>query len=541
MSSATNTTAGSEFLSDLPELAYLRSITESHRKKFGQFFTPVPVARFMAGWVAANTRCRSILDPAVGLGVFFRVLQAEFGATQFEFTGYDSDKAVISNCKELFGKLGCQNVELIEGDYLLNDWENCYDGIICNPPYFRFQSYENRPARLQELQSRLGISLSGFSNIYSLFILISLKQLSRGGRAAFITPTEFLNADYGVPVKKYIREGGMLRYVIVLDGDKGVFEGALTTSCILLFANDEQADGVTFMRLSSGEELPSLGTTFLSYPRAVVAGATVPYSELDPSKKWRSYYQESKSSQYRHLVPLSTYGKVVRGIATGDNSYFTFNTEKKRLYKLSDACFEPCITKASHVTSPFLTADHFARLRDAGKKVFLFDGQKCDDQTAQSYISVGERLGVNKRYLTRHRNPWYLIEQRPPAPILVTVFNRGRLRFVRNEAGVRNLTCFHCFYPNIFAASCVDILMAYLVTDIATEIMSDERREYGGGLKKFEPNDLNKASVIDLSLLDAETEELILKTFGEYRTSSLESGDCVSPQRKLNEIFLRIL
>ncbi len=63
----------------------------------------------------------------------------------------------------------------------------------------------------------------------------------------------------------------------------------------------------------------------------------------------------------------------------------------------------------------------------------------------------------------------------------------------------------------------VDLLMAYLLTDIAKEIFNDEKREYGDGLDKFEPNDLNNAKIVNLDIIDEETESKIL----EYILSSV--------------------
>ena len=63
----------------------------------------------------------------------------------------------------------------------------------------------------------------------------------------------------------------------------------------------------------------------------------------------------------------------------------------------------------------------------------------------------------------------------------------------------------------------IDILFAYLLTDVAREIFEDNRREYGNGLQKFEPNDLNKAMMLDLTLLDKKTENEIMKERGFNR------------------------
>ena len=137
------------------------------------------------------------------------------------------------------------------------------------------------------------------------------------------------------------------------------------------------------------------------------------------------------------------------------------------------------------------------------------------------YILQGEAEEINKSFLTASRNPWYALEKRPPSPIWVSVFNRNGLRFIRNEANISNLTTFHCIYLNLFSEPKVDLLFAYLLTDISKEIFNDNRREYGNGLHKFEPNDINKALMVDLDKISKTDEERILNLYCEYRKSEL--------------------
>jgi adenine-specific DNA-methyltransferase len=227
----------------------------------------------------------------------------------------------------------------------------------------------------------------------------------------------------------------------------------------------------------------------------------------------------------------------VRGIATGDNDYFTFDEKKKIEFDIADRHLVPCLTKASHAASNFFTQKEFNSLRDKGNRVYLLNAIDLTDKAVKRYIELGQKNGVNQKYLTSHRTPWHAIENRPPAPFLVMVFNRNGLRFVKNEANVRNLTCFHSIYPNLFASDKLDLLMAYFLTDISKEIMNDNRREYGGGLNKFEPNDLNRAKVVDLEMLDTNTERIIRETYEVYRTSVLSSQPDKNAFEKLNSIF----
>lgn len=527
--------------SDSPEQAYAAAASPEHVKGLGQFFTPFSIACFMAKWIINNPNCKTVLDPAAGLGIFFRAILKESGGGGQRLIGYDIDPQVLREAKSLFQSHGEHSVSLINRDYMFNDWDNRYDGIICNPPYQRFQNYKNRNEILAEFQGRLGVSLSGLTSLHTLFLLKSVNQLSENGRAAYILPSEFLNADYGVFIKRHLIKHKSLRFVIVFDFSENVFDNVITTSCILLFDNSPALKSVEFISVKSPDDLVALKAQLALYPNVKTTGRSVLYEDLDERIKWRAYYQKQNGKKYKNLVPLSAYGKVVRGIATGDNDYFTFSEQKKSNFEIEDRFLLPCLTKANQATSYFFTANEFEGLRISGKNVYLLNASDVSNAAIRRYVQLGEKLGVNKKYLTSHRTPWYAIENRPPAPILITVFNRNGLRFVRNEAGVRNLTCFHCLYLDMFSMDKIDMLMAYFITDVAREIFNDNRREYGDGLEKFEPNDLNQAKVIDLQSIPAEVEGEISELYNRYRLGVVQNRPDITLLESLNKLFFKML
>jgi adenine-specific DNA-methyltransferase len=234
--------------------------------------------------------------------------------------------------------------------------------------------------------------------------------------------------------------------------------------------------------------------------------------------------------------------KVVRGIATGANEYFTFSSSKAKAYGISDQYLLPCICKAIDVKDNFFTREKFNNLVNADRPAYLFHAKGASDEKVSRYLELGVQTGIDKKHLTANRTPWYALENRPPSPIWVSVFNRTGLKFIRNEANIHNLTTFHCVYPvsnNLFDNIDTDLLFAYLLTDVAREIFEDNRREYGNGLQKFEPNDLNKAMMLDLGLLDNKTKQKILQHYFAYRASALNGSPDNLLLKKINQIFLR--
>lgn len=496
------------------EKIYLEKVDLAHRKKFAQFFTPQAVADLMADWLLGDNKIKTVLEPAFGLGIFSRTLLKK--NPNLTITGFDIDETILSDAKTYFNTI--DQVSLSLKDYMFNDWGNKYDGIICNPPYLKFHDYNNKQI-LEEVEDKLKFKFNGFTNLYTLFLLKSIFQLNKDGRAAYIIPSEFLNADYGTLVKEYLLKTKTLKHLFIIDFKENVFDDVLTTASILLLANDDNNSEINITTIDSKSDLQSVEQYIESYPNGK-GEFTLEPKDLDPSIKWRKYYQLQNSINYKNLVPFTSFAKVVRGIATGANEYFAFKPSKAQKYAIPKENLLPCICKAKDVKTNFFTTEDFKKLIEDDELTYLFNGHVSHSQKVYDYIAKGEAEKINEKYLTKSRNPWYAIENRPPAPIWVSVFNRNGIKFIRNEANVSNLTTFHCVYPakeNLFSKVNIDLLFAYLLTDVAKEIFNDNRREYGNGLKKFEPNDLNKSKILDLSVLSEMKVYEILKLYSKFK------------------------
>ncbi len=503
------------------ESKYAQSVSIEHRKKYAQFFTPFPIANLMARWILGNDNLKTVLEPAFGLGIFSRALLNQKKGINIK--GFEIDKTIFKEAQTYFDAY--KNVAIHLEDYMYNDWKNKYDGIICNPPYFKFHDYDNKNI-LKEIEANLKCKLNGFTNLYTLFLLKYINQLNVNVICAFIIPSELFNSYYCKLVKSHLIKTKTLRHVIVINFSESVFDDALTTASIILCANDNKTEKVQFSYLESLSDLQNIENIISSYPATSESSKlTYSFSELDPKIKWKAYYQVQNSKNFKNLVPFSTYAKVVRGIATGSNDYFTFNISKAKQYSIDETYLLPCICKSADVSKTIFTKEDFDILKDKDKNVFLLNAIAATNPNVLAYLQKGEAEEINKKYLTASRSPWYSLENRSPAPIWVSVFNRAGLRFIRNEANVANLTTFHCVYPkqnSLFSVVETDLLFAYLLTDTAKQIFEDNCREYGNGLQKFEPNDLNKGMMLDLSLLSEGTKNKIIELYRSYKTAVLE-------------------
>ncbi|HVW98648.1 MAG TPA: Eco57I restriction-modification methylase domain-containing protein [Mucilaginibacter sp.] len=480
------------------ERLYALKTDIGHRKKYAQFFTPVKIAYFLSNYILkANRDVNRILEPAFGLGVFSRVLRNQF-AYKGEISGFELDDLIISFGKDIVNEY---DVCLNNADYL-NVWNLSFDCVICNPPYLKFHDYDNLPY-IGKINQVLKTKLNGYTNIYALFILKSLSELSHNGRAGYIVPSEFFNADYGVAVKQKLLESKMLKYVVNFHFDNNAFTDVLTTATLLLFENSSNDDIVTFFNISGDNELKNLDKIINDESQNLhhVESFSYHYAHLDPRIKWRNYYQATRKYSSNKLVNFKNYCKAMRGIATGANDYFSFSRSKAARYNIKNENLLNCVCKSSDINKIFFTKNDFDDLVTSDKKVFLVDLRIQQDKDVENYIRLGKELAVHEKFLTKKRKPWYSIENRKPADIWVGVFNRGRLKFIKNDSKALNLTTFHGIYIHNIYDDIREIIFAYFLTDLSKEVFLANRREYGNGLSKYEPNDFNNSDIFDFKTL----------------------------------------
>jgi adenine-specific DNA-methyltransferase len=496
-----------------------------YRKVKGQFFTPPALAEFMVDWLL-ETSPASLLDPAVGLGVFLRcALRKPHRFTRV--VGYEIDPVLAKATQRILTLNGGADCAIVCDDFLLAPPHETFDAVIANPPYIRHHDLSYPPSLFQAFDRRFDVRLSRLTNVYGLFLLQCDDLLSPNGRAAILTPSEFLNADFGVPLKRFLLDRNALGALVLFDHAHLVFDGILTTACITLLEKNRKPDEpIRFIRVSDEHRLKLVGTARLCQPQSAdrlgVAETRRPYEyrvlrrdELDPKAKWDALFKPSRKKTSQRLVCLGDIAQTMRGIATGANHFFTLSEEEARHFP--PQYLKPCLTKAPHAPFFDFTPEDFDALKQQGKKVYLLDCDGVPPPALVDYFKAGEREGLHRRYLTSKRTLWYAMEKRTIAPILVTVFGRGGLRFVLNRARVWNLTAFHCVYPRFDDERLHKALMAYLVSRHCAELLDREKRVYGDGLIKAEPRDILSLPVLDVTRLPDTTVTELSNLFDALR------------------------
>lgn len=492
---------------------YSAIVPQKHRKALGQFFTPPDIASFMVQW-ALTPNTRSFLDPAVGTGIFIvelakRLAQQPHGDAP-KITAYEIDPLIAGVLTSLQEVPKSLPVDLRLEDFLLAFPSQTFDGVVCNPPYIRHHALDYPDSLFKWFDHRFNLRLSRLANIYILFMFKIVSVLSEHGRAAIITPGEYLNANFGEPFKKFLLHQNLLDSLIIFDHGGMVFENTITTGCITLIRRDRtQDEPVRFVHLDSPSLIDRLGLSADSSTKPPAKKAVCiqmfDASVLDPADKWVPLAMgemPDSSRRSSRVIPLSEMAEVNRGIATGANKFFTLSPHEVDELEIEKRYLKPCLTKAQHAPYFDFGQEDFERLAAESKRVYLLDCQGELSQAVQAYLRQGERQGIHKRYLTSHRTPWYATEKREVAPILVTVFARRGFRFVLNRAGVWNLTAFHCIYPRFDDREQLRALMSYFTSTASRKYLQQQMRTYGVGLMKFEPGDVGDILVPNIESLE---------------------------------------
>ena len=430
------------------------AVGASARQLSGQVPTPAPLADAMAAWVLARP-ARTLLEPGAGAFAFSRAALRR--QPSLEVTGVELDPRA---------GLAPPGARLIVGDFLddatLGDRR--FDAILCNPPYVRHHHID--PARKRELASRLGaragIAISTLAGSHVHFLLRALELLAPGGRAAFVTGAEWLQAAYGASLRRHLAASGLLRAILVAHPETEVFPGVLSTAAVILLENAPAAP----IRAAFDLDLASL-------IRLTAEGAaSAPAITLD-SERWT-----------RPLPPgprLGTLFRARRGIATGANDFFVLTARRARELRLPDRVLRPCLT------SP----------RDLEPRRLLTLGRGPLGARVRAYLDEGEAEGLHLRYLCRTRDPWYRVEELAPAPLLVAYMSRAAVRVFPNRSAI-HLNLFHGIYPRQGTpARLVARLRRYLESAPGQSAARAAARRYARGLFKLEPSDLEAIPIPD--------------------------------------------
>lgn len=237
----TTFSANAEFASNLTK-KYIYTIDLVKKKKDGQVFTPLNIAKYMAKMIELPKNDFSLIDPGAGTGILLaavcdRVCEEAKKPLSLQIIAYETDEKILlclesclNFCKTTLEKRGHHlEYKLLHSDFIIDNihWlkspedrsnfpRSC-DIVISNPPY------QKLPLK-SELRYLLPEIIHGRTNLYSIFIALGISLLKDGGQYVYFTPRSYCSGQYHKKVRELLLDQSCIKTIHSFESRHNIFE-----------------------------------------------------------------------------------------------------------------------------------------------------------------------------------------------------------------------------------------------------------------------------------------------------------------------------
>lgn len=232
--------------------------TSEERKRLGQYFTSVRLARLLAAFADAAEAHR-IVDPMAGSGnMLIGAVQA--GAKPELLAGIELDPWAAHNATEALEATPYRHSLATGNAFSADRWAylgDSWDLVITNPPYVRYQlgfrSADHIPsaleirdgliecvkasAALEDSEREVFLDAchrySGLADLAVPAWLLCMAQVRVGGRIAMVVPNTWLTREYAAWIALILRRFFDIR-AVVTDTDRSWFDDALVRTDLVI-------------------------------------------------------------------------------------------------------------------------------------------------------------------------------------------------------------------------------------------------------------------------------------------------------------------
>ncbi len=549
---------------------YLEILDQKERRKMGQFWTPKNISDLMTELIL-DINPENILDPCTGPGTFIKSLKRKFPSFQGTITTLELHPLLFEIANVILYNSPF-SLEIVLNDFLTVNIENLkfnrkaplafnsvkhlqsyfkenesrgFDGIICNPPFSRHHvlPMEIKQKVGKEIEDTFGGIFNRISSLFMYFILKSLTMLLTNGRMVFITPTISFESRNSIYLKAILKKEFTLPLIIVFHHSLNVFPGVDTAACIFVVEGKKPKSTNTTKLLIVKEKISSKMVLeilnkqeTIKITNSIAEIHSIKQFKLDPDSNWTNSASFLDIVDRKNLIEISDLFRVMRGVATGNNSYFTFTDEDIKEYNIKKKFVVPTLSKTRYIQKLVLTKYNFDILKRENRKVWLLYLQgnvdKDADQDLLNYIEKGIELKVHEGSLVKTRKLWYTTEKREIPIYIFTYLSRGNPRFILNEAKVRPLNTFLMVYPKKNKLTQDEIILLWVILNSKNTMQSLRAvgRSYGGDTMKVEPKEMMKALILNPFTLSQGTRKRLLKLACKLRNADKYEVDTIKNQ-----------
>ncbi len=475
-------------MSGVSSLSYASKPTPSEDKLRGGYYTPEPIAQYVAQWVAEAGS--TLLEPSCGDGaILTHLVKAAVSA--------DSVRGVELVLEESRKASTNTGAEVVNADFF--QWFDAsalgrFDGVAGNPPFIRFGSWaeESREAALDLMRSQ-GLKPSKLTNAWVPFVVAAVMAVRPGGRVGLVLPAELLQVGYTAELRAYLLDN--CSDVTVVSFRRLIFPGIQQEVVLLLAVRGAGPAQVRTIEVEDASQLDGVDPMNAIALRA----------ELHEREKWTKYYLDPAQIEILRrmrsddrLQQLRAFGSVDVGVVTGRNAFFCMPATDARTTGLAKF-LTPLVARSNQISGIRFTADDLKN-NDAGtantRLLQIPSGFPiAKNLQLAEYVADGEREGVDTGYKCRIRKEWWVVPSVwvPDAFMLRQISTHPRI--IANAAGATSTDTVHRVrMQDGVSAEGLSAGAFNSVTFAMSEILG---RSYGGGVLELEPSEAEALPVPD--------------------------------------------
>jgi adenine-specific DNA-methyltransferase len=476
----------------------------SLQKLRGGYYTPQPIADFLAGW-AIQSPDTEVLEPSCGDGALLEAALKSLCAKGIEpqqaanlLHGVEIDAGEGQKALARLQTYKLNGASLIRtGDFFAYcrthlTQRRLFDAVIGNPPFIRYQNFpEEQRANAFLLMRQAGLHPNRLTNSWVPFLVASSLLLREKGRLAMVIPAELLQVNYAAELRHFLSE--YYSCLTLITFRKLVFAGIQQEVVLLLGEkNGHEKTGIRTIELNGIEDL------------AAYQQQTPPTSPLKPldhsAEKWTKYFLAPEEilllRELRQHPALTKSGDAIDvdvGIVTGQNDFFVLNDQQAEALALKPLTHR-IVSRSAHLKGVIFSGDDWQRNVAQGFPVHLLNLPDAPfpelPMPARAYVTQGETQALHQGYKCRIRRRWYVVPSlwTPPAFMLRQVHLYPKI--ILNEAAATCTDTIHRVrWRNSMNGKTVAAAFLNSLTFAFAEVTG---RSYGGGVLELEPNEAER-------------------------------------------------
>lgn len=268
---------------------YIEAMPKKERKKYGQFFTSMETARYMADlFTIPKQKTITVLDAGAGSGILacamVERLETVEEIKEICVTCYETDENVLPLLEE--NLLYVQNkstkkvdIKIVTENYITSQYLDFnhmlggdeepqkYDLVIGNPPYMKISKAAPEATAMPSV-------CYGAPNMYFLFASMSLFNLKNNAEMVYIIPRSWTSGAYFKRFREYFLSEGKLVHIHLFGSRNKVFdkEEVLQETIIVKIRKTKiQPETVTITSTNTNKDFNQCTTLVVPYD-IVVSG-----------------------------------------------------------------------------------------------------------------------------------------------------------------------------------------------------------------------------------------------------------------------------